>query len=421
MNKPLSITPHTITVSTTQVEPSSAYAKLPSKSTAGFSERRLLTLTNAIQLDIHAGRIPGAAMLIARDGVVVHECALGAQDPERGTPMMLDSIFRIYSMTKPIVSVAVMMMVEEGKLLISDPVSKYLPELRDLKVGIEKRGSDGRPMLELVPATREMTVQDLLRHTSGLTYSIFGVSLVKQAYIDAGVESRPSNDKLIKRLATVPLAYHPGTVWEYSRSTDVLGVLLERMSGTTLDVHLKQRIFDPLNMTDTGFWVDPSRHHRIAEPFAVSTATGKQVRLLNVKSRPDFLAGGGGLVSTLHDYYRFTQMLLNEGELDGARLLSRKTLQHMTSDHLRGIPSATSGDYLPGPGHGFGLGFAVRTSDGGAITAGTVGEYSWSGLAGTLFWVDPQEKMIAIFMVQAPEYLDHYKALFRNLVYAAME
>jgi CubicO group peptidase (beta-lactamase class C family) len=397
-------------------------AKASSLLSTGFMHDRLVAITQRIQADIDTKRIPGASMLIARDGEIAYECALGLQDLRHGTPMTLDAIFRIYSMTKPVVSVAVMMLAEEGKLLIGDPVSKYLPELKDLKVGVEKVGPDGNPMMELVPANREMTVQDLLRHTSGLTYGIFGnATLVKQAYVTSGVESRPSNEKLIRLLAALPLAYQPGTVWEYSRSTDVLGVLLERVSGTTLDLHLKQRIFDPLGMKDTGFWVEATQHHRIAEPFEFDTVSNKKVRLIDVRSRPNFLAGGGGLVSTLRDYYRFTQMLLNGGELDGVRILSRKTLQYMTSDHLSGIPSATSGpDYLPGPGHGFGLGFAVRIADGGAITAGTIGEYSWNGVAGTHFWVDPQEKLIAIFLVQAPEHLEHYKTLFRNLVYAAM-
>jgi CubicO group peptidase (beta-lactamase class C family) len=390
-------------------------------STSGFITDRLAGLTNAIQADIDAGRIPGAAMLIARNGQIAYQCALGAQNPGSATPMSVDSIFRIYSMTKPIVSVAIMMMVEEGRLLVSDPVSKYLPEFKELKVAVEKIDAAGKPKLDLVAVEREMTVQDLLRHTSGLTYGIFGESPVKSLYIVAGVESRPTNQDLVKRLAKVPLAYQPGTVWEYSRSTDVLGALLERVSGTALDVHLATRILEPLKMKDTGFWVNPSQQHRIAEPFPVDPDSGKRIRLIDVRSRPNFLAGGGGLVSTLADYYRFSRMLLNEGELDGVRILSRKTLQYMTRDHLDCMPDAASGpDYLPGPGYGFGLGFAVRIATGNAITPGTVGEYSWSGLAGTCFWIDPQENMIAIFMMQAPEQRDHYKSLFRNLVYGAI-
>jgi CubicO group peptidase (beta-lactamase class C family) len=375
-----------------------------------------------MQADIDARRIPGAVMLIERNGEIAYEQALGLQDPANGIPMAIDSIFRIYSMTKPIVSVGVMMLVEQGKLLISDPVSKYLPELKELKVGIEKIDADGKPMLELVPAKQEMTVQDLLRHTSGLTYGIFGESLVKSEYIKSGVESRRvTSDDFMQRLSQLPLAYQPGTVWEYSRSTDVLGVLLERLSGLTLDIYLKQCILTPLKMHETGFSVEPSQQHRIAEPFATDPDSGRPIRLLDAKSRPSFLSGGGGMVSTLHDYLRFARMLLNEGELDGVRILSRKTLQFMASDHLSSIAGATEGaNYLPGPGYGFGLGFAVRTATGAAKTAGTVGDYLWSGLAGTYFWIDPHEKMAAILLMQAPEQRDHYRQLYRNLVYAAM-
>lgn len=389
---------------------------------AGFLSGRLAAITQKIQADIHAQRIPGAVMLVSHKGECIFENALGQQDAAHNIPMAMDSIFRIYSMTKPIVSMALMMLVEEGKLLISDPVSTYLPEFKKLKVGIEKTGSDGKSTLELAPAKQEMTVQDLLRHTSGLTYGIFGESLVKTAYSQAGVErSGITNAELITELAKLPLAYHPGTVWEYSRSTDVLGALLERLSGQTLDVHLRERILAPLGMHETGFSVAPENHHRIAEAFATDPDSGKPVKLLDVRHPPSFLSGGGGLVSTAHDYLRFAHMLLNEGELDGVRLVSRKTLRYMSSDHLGDIPDAKAGaNYLPGPGYGFGLGFAVRTSTGAGLTAGSVGDFNWSGLAGTYFWIDPQEQLAAIFLMQAPEQRSHYRQLYRNLVYAAL-
>jgi CubicO group peptidase (beta-lactamase class C family) len=389
----------------------------------GFSRDRLAVLTRIIQADIDAMRLPGAVMLLARDGKVAYEQALGLQDPANQIPMTIDSIFRIYSMTKPIVSVAAMMLVEEGKLLLSDPVSIYLPELKNMKVGIESIGKDGKPVLELVPAQQEMTVQDLLRHTSGLTYGSFGTSLVKTEYIKAGVESKHiTNEQLLQRLTHLPLAYQPGTTWEYSRSTDVLGALIERISGSALDVFLDERIIKPLGMVDTGFWVQPAQHHRIAQAFATDPDSGNAMRLLDVTSRPSFLSGGGGMVSTVRDYARFAHMLLNQGELDGVRILSRKTLQLMTSDHLSHMPGATSGaSYLPGPGYSFGLGFAVRTASGSAATAGTVGDYTWSGLAGTYFWIDPREKIMAIWMMQAPEQRHHYRQLYRNLAYAALE
>lgn len=389
----------------------------------GFSASRLENLTRRIQMDADARLIPGAVMLIARNGAVAYEKAVGVQDPATGAPMTLDSIFRIYSMTKPIVSVGVMMLVEQGRLLLSDPISRYLPELRRLKVGIEAVGAGGQRTLQLADTLQPITVQDLLRHTSGFTYGVFGDSMVKDEYRKAGVGSpRASSDEFIRALAQVPLAYQPGTVWEYSVSTDVLGVLLERVSGMTLDEFLAERILRPLGMQETGFWVEPQHQHRVAEPFPVDPVAGTTVKLLQPRRRPNFLGGGSGLMSTVHDYLRFAQMLANEGELDGVRLLSRKTLRYMASDHLVELPQAKAGaGYLPGPGYGFGLGLAVRTAEGAAFMPGSVGDYTWSGLAGTYFWIDPQEKLLAIFLMQAPEQRSHYRQLFRNLVYAAIE
>lgn len=389
----------------------------------GFSEKRLELLTRRIDIDIAAKFIPGAVMQIAREGEVVYEKALGVQDPGTGTPMSIDSIFRIYSMTKPIVSLATMMLVEQGRLLLSDPISKFLPELRRLKVGVEKMDAKGVPVLELVDTLQPITVQDLLRHTSGFTYGIFGDSLVKAEYRKSGLGNpRATSDEFIRTLAQLPLVAQPATVWEYSHSTDVLGVMLERITGQSLDELLKERILAPLGMRETGFWVEPEHHHRIAEAFAVDPVTGADVKLNQPRRRPNFLGGGGGMMSTLHDYQRFAQMLLNGGELDGVRLVSRKTLQYMASDHLVDLPHARTGpSYLPGAGYGFGLGFAVRTSAGGAIMPGSVGDFTWSGLAGTYFWIDPLEKFMAIYLMQAPEQRTHYRQLFRNLVYGALE
>lgn len=389
----------------------------------GFSASRLEALTARMQADIDARLIPGAVMLIARDGGVAYEKALGFRDPVGSVPMALDSIFRIYSMTKPIVSVATMMLVEQGRLLLSDPVSRFLPELTRLRVGIERIDAQGRRQLELADAAQPATVQDLLRHTAGFTYGFFGDSLVKQAYRDAGIGSRQDgSDEFIRALADMPLAYQPGTVWEYSHATDVLGVLLERVAGMPLDELLAERILHPLGMRETGFWVGPEQQHRIAEAFAVDPVTGTEVRLSQPRRRPDLLSGGGGLLSTAADYLRFAQMLANGGELDGVRIVSRKTLRYMASDHLAELPLAKTGaSYLPGPGYGFGLGFAVRTQAGSAFMPGSVGDYTWSGLAGTYFWIDPQENMLAILLMQAPEQRNQYRQLFRNLVYAALE
>lgn len=392
-------------------------------SAGGFAPDRLGVITRTVQKDIDAKRVPGVVMLIARNGKLEYEQALGQRNPTSGEPMTADSIFRIYSMTKPIVSVGAMMLVEDGKLLISDPVSKYLPEMKNLKVGLEKTGADGKPVLELVPAAREMTVQDLLRHTSGLTYGVFGKSLVKSEYLKAGIhKGEYSNAELVAQLGKLPLAYQPGSTWEYSRSTDVLGALIERVSGQTLDAYLRERILTPLKMHDTGFWVEPEKQKRIAEPFDVDPDTKAPIKLLNVRKQPKFESGGGGMVSTARDYLRFAQMLLNEGELDGVRILSPKTVRYMTSDHLSGTDIKASGPgFLPGPGYGFGLGVGVRTEPGVSGTAGTVGDYSWGGLGGTYFWVDPREKMVAVWMAQGPGQRNYYRQLYRNQVYAAMD
>lgn len=390
---------------------------------AGFSAMRLDAITRRIQSDVDANLIPGAVMLLARHGRIAYEKALGWQDPVAGTSMAVDSIFRIYSMTKPIVSVAALMLMEEGRLLLSDPVSRYMPELAHLKVGVETMDRSGRTVLELTPARQPITVHDLLRHTSGFTYGIFGESPVKSEYRRLRIGSPAAgSDDFIHALAQAPLAYQPGTVWEYSHSTDVLGVLIERVSGVALDAFLAQRILAPLQMHETGFWVEAHNHHRIAQPFATDPVTGASVRLLDARSRPAFLSGGGGMVSTIRDYLRFAQMLLNQGVLDGERILSRKTMEFMASDHLADLPMAKAGaNYLPGPGYGFGLGVAVRTNAGGSVMPGTAGDFTWSGLAGTYFWVDPKENMLAIYMMQAPEQRTHYRQLFRSLTYAAME
>jgi CubicO group peptidase (beta-lactamase class C family) len=390
----------------------------PSAGSTGFDDAGVQRMFSVIESQVAAGRIPGATLLMTRHGQSV-ERAFGRQSPAASKPMAIDSIFRIYSMTKPVVSVAIMMMAEQGRFLISEPVSTFLPEFKGLQVGVETRDADGNPTLRLEPCINEMTIQDLLRHTAGLTYGIFGgPTLVKAAYRSSGVESsRVSNAELIGKLAALPLALQPGTCWEYSRATDVLGALLERLSGQTLDVHLRETIFAPLGMVDTGFWIPEAQRHRAAEPFDSDPVTGAKVRLLDVTQRPTFLSGGGGLVSTAHDYLRFARMLANHGALDGVRLLARKTIEFMTADHLGALPGATNGPmYLPGPGYGFGLGFAVRTAQGGPYTPGSVGDFNWSGLAGTYFWIDPREDLIAIWLMQAPEQRDYYRQLVRTLV-----
>ena len=381
---------------------------------AGFRPEGLARLTAAFQEQIDRQRLPGVVAMVVRGGKLAYFEALGRRDPAQPDPMQRDSIFRVYSMTKPVVSVAVMMLFEEGRLFLHDPVAKYLPEFKNVPVGVVR--ADGE--IDTVPAERAMTVQDLLRHTSGLTYEILAQAPIRKLYARAKMYRRDwTNDEFSQALAQLPLMYQPGTVWDYSRATDVLGRLVEVVSGQPLRDFFSARIFEPLRMIDTGFHVPGVSLDRLAEPFANDPDTGAEVRVLDVRDPVAMDMGGGGLVSTATDYARFTQMLLNKGVLDGQRLLSRKTIELMTSDHLGSIPSVN--DLLP-PGHGFGLGFAVRLQAGITPVAGSAGAYYWGGMAGTTFWVDPAEDMHAVLMVQAPGQRDEVRALFRNLVYGAI-
>lgn len=380
----------------------------------GLSTRHLSRLTDVLRGAIDRGIIPGAVALIARHGKIAHLQALGLRDPAGASPMQDDTIFRIYSMTKPIVSVAVMMLVEEGRLMLSDPLPKHLPAFADPKVAVERDGK-----VEIEPAARDITIQDLLRHTSGLTYEFRGTAPVQKMYMDAKVFRRnQTNADQVATLATLPLMHQPGARWEYSRSTDVLGRLVEVVSGLTLGEFLHQRIIAPLGMVDTAFQVPEQKHGRLAEAFARDPETGAAVQLIEVGEKPMFESGGGGMVSTAVDYARFCQMLLSGGTLDGVRLIGRKTVELMTADHLG--PVTGSPDLLL-PGYGFGLGFAVRRHAGMAQIPGSVGEYYWGGLAGTTFWIDPKEQLFAIGMIQGPGQREYFRALFRYLVCAAVE
>ncbi|MDO8457286.1 MAG: serine hydrolase domain-containing protein [Burkholderiaceae bacterium] len=387
---------------------------------AGLHPERAARLLAVLQSEIDSKRLPGAVAMIVRHGKVALFESLGQQNPADASSMALDSIFRIYSMTKPIVSVAVLMLMEQGKLLLSDPVSKYLPEYAKQQVATE---GEGEPAY--VAVSKSATVQDLLRHTAGLTYEFLGNSAVQKTYRNSkiGMSLRDANNaEFSKTLAALPLQFEPGTMWEYSRATDVLGALVEAVSGQTLGDFLSQHIFNPLGMLETGFSVPPENHHRLAEPFKNDPDGGIQLRLINVQTAPKFESGGGGLASTAHDYARFLQFMLNKGELDGVRLLGSHTVDFMTADHLGDIPvnrAGASGELLS-PGHGFGLGFAVRKETGITSVPGSAGLYFWGGIAGTTFFVDPKLDMFAILMIQAPNQRDYYRPLFRNLVYAAL-
>ena len=378
---------------------------------AGLSAAGLSRLTAVMQRQVDARHVPGVSMLIARGGKVGYRRDIGALRPD-GPPLPGDAIFRIYSMTKPIVSVALMMLVEEGRLFISDPLAKFVPDFANAKVGVEKDGK-----LELIDAERPITVQDLLRHTSGLTYAFTGVSAVQRLYAKARLGAPDlTNAQLVAALAKLPLIDQPGTSWDYGHSTDVVGRIIEIVSGQSLGAFLQERILTPLGMTDTAFFVPPDKQDRVAKPFAKDPDTGASVTL--TETNP-FESGGGGLWSTMDDYERFVQMLYRGGALGNTRLLGRKTLEFMTADHLG--PNVRIGTtFLLAPGHGFGLGFAVRREVGLAPTPGTPGEFFWGGIAGTAFWIAPKEELIAMMMIQAPGQRDYYRQLFRILVHAAL-
>lgn len=383
----------------------------------GLCPLRAQRLLDVLQADIDRGRLPGAVALVARRGKVALFEHLGLQDPVAGTRMARDALFRIYSMTKPIVSVATLMLVEQGRLLLSDPVEKFLPEFAGQQVAQELGGVRTR-----VPAQRPATVQDLLRHTAGLTYEFLGVSGVQRAYAEARLGSRErSNAEFCAALSDIPLMFQPGSVWEYSRATDVLGRVVEVVSGQGLGAHLREHLFEPLGMPDTGFTVPAHQLGRMAEPFAHDPDGGVPMVVTDFRHPGRMEGGGGGLVSTARDYARFLQFMLNKGALDGVRLLGPRTVDYMTADHLGTIPVApgASAALLP-PGHGFGLGFAVRTARGVAPTPGSVGMYYWGGIAGTTFFVDPAEELFAILMIQAPNQREWYRPLFRDMVYAML-
>jgi CubicO group peptidase (beta-lactamase class C family) len=400
-----------------------------SPESVGLSSERLKEMSAAFQAGVDNKEIPGAVVLVARQGKIAYFEAFGFRDREAFAPMGRDAIFRIASMTKPVTSVAAMMLVDEGSLNLSAPVSRYLPEFKDVKVGVEKKDASGKLELALETPRREMTVLDLMRHTSGLTYGFTGKSLVRERYLQEKIgEPGLNNAAFVSRLSRAPLQNQPGEVWDYSVSTDVLGRIVEVLSGMELEQYFAERIFRPLGMTDTGFWVsDPAKRSRIAEVQA-DPATGKRPATpdITVKGRQ---GGGGALVSTVGDYARFCQMLLNGGELDGTRIVSRKSVEQMTQNHLpQGIkinhfPVPTV-DVRPEVGNGFGLGFMVRTADGRGPIPGNVGDYTWPGIFGTQFWVDPKKDLVAVMMIQVPASSGAIRSKYwtqtRELVYRAI-
>jgi CubicO group peptidase (beta-lactamase class C family) len=391
---------------------------------AGLSTAGLARIDAYLKNEIDQNKIPGAVMLIERNGKTAYFKSFGVRDPGTKVPMTPDTIFRIYSMSKPITTVAAMMLVEEGKLQLDDALSKYIPAFAEVKVGVERKEEDGAAALDLVPVKRPITIQDLMRHTSGLTYGFFGEGVVKKAYVDAHLfAGEVDNAEFVQRLAKLPLVYQPGTTWDYSHSVDVLGRVIEVVSGKSLYEFEKERILDPLGMKDTGFYVtDADKKALVAEPFPDDRKIGNDAEMGDPRVQQKWESGGGGMVSTIGDYARFAAMILNGGTLDGKRYLSPKTVAYMCANHIGPASGVVPGPYyLPGPGFGFGLGFAVRTEAGISPIEGSVGEMNWSGAGGTTFWVDRQENMFVVFMAQTVTQRSRIRATLKNLVYGAFD
>ncbi|KAI9005150.1 beta-lactamase [Hyaloraphidium curvatum] len=398
----------------------------------GLSPARLAGLDAFLQERyVNAGRIPGCLALVSRRGKLAHVSCLGLSDRERGTPMAEDAIFRIYSMTKPITSVALLMLYEEGKVLLEDPVDKYIPSWAGL--GVYASGT--YPDFKTTPPARKMQVIDLLRHTSGLTYGFQNRTPVDEAYRKAGIPGTNlagmSLAQFAEELGKLPLEFSPGEAWNYGVSTDVLGYLVEVISGVPFAEFLRTRIFEPLGMVDTSFSVPPEKAHRLVPCYTRGPGDGYTLSDDPASSpflkEPEFYSGGGGLLSTAADYLRFCHMLVNRGTLDGARILSRKTLRLMASNHLPGAGDLTGMSRslfseATNAGIGFGLGFAVCDDPAKAATPSSKGEFYWGGMASTAFWIDPEEEMAVVFMTQlVPSSSYPVRRELRAVVYAAVD
>jgi len=403
----------------------------------GMSSARLQRVTDGFKAEVAAGRLPGFVIAVARRGQIVYHEAAGAQDVTTQVPMQRDSIFRIYSMTKPLASLAAMMLVEDGKLQLTDPVSRHLPEFAIMKVAVQRTDASGTTVTDLVPATRAITVHDLFRHTAGLAYGeVTNNTAVKDAYTKVGLYSPNVIDfdtrgltpaEFTQRLAAAPLANQPGAAWQYSLASDVLGRVVEAVSGQRLSAFLEARVFKPLAMNDSAFHVPSDKMPRLAQPLP-RPASGPGVAFvsaqIDVSKPPGNDSGGAGAVSTASDYLRFAQAMLNGGTLDGQRLISRTTAALMMSDHTGdrpGIPLTASELLLGTQGYGFGLGFMVRTGQGMAGVPGSAGEAMWAGYGGTYFWIDPKEQVVAVLMTQGPAATrGYYRKMVKQLVYQSI-
>ena len=397
----------------------------------GLDPHQLDAITAKIDQDVADHVIPGAVLMILRHGKVGYEHAFGSRDPQassiqasNGQPvaaantMKANDIFRIYSMSKPITIVAALTLVEAGKLRLDDPVAKYLPEFKSMQVGVpDANAPDG---LKLVPASSAMTVQDLMRHSAGLTYGFFGDTPVKKVYVKADLDQGdPDLATFVTRLAKLPLAYQPGTTWDYSYSIDVVGRIVEVVSGQSLYEYEKANVLAPLGMADTGFGVpDTARHGRIAEPFADDRNFGVNADFSDPRHPVKMQSGGGGMTSTVEDYARFLQAMADDGMFEGHRLLHQQTVRMMTAEQLGSVKPGPY--YLPGPGYGFGLGVAVRAQTGVAPFPGDTGDWYWGGAGGTYMWVNPARHLVVVWMMQSPKQRVPYRSLLRDMVNAAL-
>jgi CubicO group peptidase (beta-lactamase class C family) len=390
----------------------------------GMSRDRLGRIAGVMKQEIDKGAFAGAVTLIARRGEVVHFEAHGFQDAAKTKPMAKDSIFRLASMTKPITTAAAMMLVEQGVFKLNDPIAQLLPELKDLKVEAGRLNPDGSVSTSDVAATRQPTVQDLMRHSSGFFYAgAMQSKRLKDAYEQANIEARAQDipgDEMLKRLGQIPLAYQPGTTFYYSISTDVLGLLVERATKKPLSEALQEMLLGPLGMKDTAFWVPEEKGGRLAEVLDSDPAKKDSLRYCVAENdiRKSYFKGGAGLCGTADDYLKFLQMIANGGVYEGRRYLSKKTIEFMLQDHIVGMGGSTAAS--TGPGYGFGLGFAVRLQDGFGWTAGSKGDAMWGGAFGTSFTIDPKEQLVAIQLTQGATPRLQSRMLFKNLIYAAM-
>jgi CubicO group peptidase (beta-lactamase class C family) len=388
------------------------------------SPDRLERITEFFNNEVATGKLPGAVVLIQQHGKPLYLKYFGVRDVATNVAMSADTIFALHSMTKPITSFAAMMLIDAGKLKLTDPVARFIPDFADAKAGVSSLASDGKPVLKLVPVDRPVTIADLLRHTSGITYDYIGGKLIDKAYMDSGLFDGTYDNKVFaERIAKLPLARQPGTLWRYGHSTDVIGRVIEIVSGQTLYQFEKQHIFDPLGMTSTKYVLESADERaRMAEPLPGDAIL--KLAEMERRAHPEWQSGGGGLVSTPADYARFAQMILNGGEFGGKRYLSAQAFKDMTTDHI-GPGSGVGRDYyyFPGDGFGYGYGFAVRVEPGNAKPPppGSIGELKWDSGSGTYFGVDPKLDMLYILMEQTQNERGRITPAFKKLVYDAFD